>query len=218
MRSLSGFNNGAVQGSTDNSILNKMGASIDMASTQMSNDIQYVEGTTGTSYSLPQQVYTGPTMATPWTPSDEGDGKFSLVPGTINSLIPCVGGTGSSTKLATATPRPKCPYDWSATDDQGYQSCYIYLQASPAPGSGGRVWPSADFTLSAYPTVFGYPYTMEDDDDTGYVLLALAKKRINPGEPDDGNISFTQFVFTSLWSERHKYSQPDSAYYYYYRA
>jgi hypothetical protein len=53
---------------------------------------------------------------------------------------------------------------------------------------------------------------MVDDDATGYLLLGLAQKNVSTSA-----ITLDQFVFTSVWSERHKYSQPDSAYYYYYR-
>ena len=164
-------------------------------------------------------TYTPPlvtTPPTPWQPRRNDDDSISIWPGTINSLIPCVGGHGSSARLATASPTPSTPLDWSAVDEQGFASCYIYLQSSPAASSGGRIWPSSDFTTAEYPVIFGYPTTMEDDDDTGYLLLALAKKKADP-DPTKEVVEFTQFIFTSIWSERHKYSQPNSAYYYYYR-
>ena len=46
-----------------------------------------------------------------------------------------------------------------------------------------------------------------DTDTEGYLLLATMAS--------DGTI--TQFVQGSVWSERHKYTEPDSATYYYYR-
>ena len=164
---------------------------------------------------MPQQVYVS-TPGGQFNPYDAGGGNFSVIPGTLNSLIPCVGGFGDATKLMTANPAPKTPYDWSAEDTQGYKSCYIYLQASPAAGSGGRIWPSSDFTSNLYPAIYGYPYTMDDDDTTGYILLALAKKKTNE-DPTKEFVEWTFFINNSLWSERHKYSQPDSAYYYFYR-
>lgn len=217
MRSLTGFNSSAVQGSFGSgqpimaSELNKLGAAASGAQTMMSNDITFFAGTTGTCYGLPQQVVQVVPLD-PWTVYDNGDGTFSVVPSTINGLIPCVGGTGSPSKLCTATPAPKTPFDWSAADEQGYKSCYIYLQASPAAGSGGRIWPSSDFETVEYPTVFGYPDTMDSDDDTGYLLIALAKQKTG-----ETSVSLTQFLRNPIWSERHKYSQPDSAYYFYYR-
>jgi hypothetical protein len=147
---------------------------------------------------------------TQFRPYDAGDGKFIVTPGTINGVIPCCDGI-DITKLITRIPTPQIAYDWSATVS-GYQSCYIYLQASPAAGSDGRTWPAASISDAGYPVIYGYPYTMTDDDATGYLLLALAQKNA-----DTEGITFTQFVTTSVWSERHKYSQPDSAYYYFYR-
>ena len=182
----------------------------------MSNDVQFVANTGGVSYSMPQQVYY-PTAPGQFNPYDNGDGTFSVVPGTINSLIPCVGAYGDATCLMTANPVPKAEYDWSAEDEQGYKSCYIYLQASPAAGSGGLIWPSSDFTTPEYPAIYGYPSTMEDDDETGFILLALAKKKTNAEDPTKEFVEMTLFINNSLWSERHKYSQPDSAYYFFYR-
>jgi hypothetical protein len=152
---------------------------------------------------------------TQFQPRDEGQeggtGYFSMSPGTLNGIVPCVGGTSVS-RLITNIPSPKTPYDWAAAVS-GYQTCYIYLQAGPATGSGGLTWPDASIASLNYPTIFGYPYTMENDDDSGYLLLAVALKNV-----DSGAISFSQFITTSMWSERHKYSQPNSAFYFYYSA
>lgn len=46
-----------------------------------------------------------------------------------------------------------------------------------------------------------------DNDDEGYLLLAEISS----------NGTVTQYVQGSVWSERHKYTEPDSATYYYYR-
>lgn len=146
----------------------------------------------------------------PWRPRDNGDDTFSLTAGTINGVIPCCDGI-DITKLITRIPSPKIAYDWSAVES-GYKSCYIYLQASPAAGSEGRTWPAASISDEGYPVIYGYPYTMTDDDTTGYLLLALAQQNATTN-----GITFTKFVTNSVWSERHKYSQPDSAYYYFYR-
>jgi hypothetical protein len=222
MRSISGFNSTAIQGSFAPgqpifaSTLNALASAADKAYTMPSNDLVFNAGTGGTAYSLPQHVYVH-TPAGQFNPYDNGDGTFSVVPGTLNSLIPCVGAYGDATYLATASPAPKAEYDWSEEDEQGYKSCYIYLQASPAASSGGRIWPSSDFTTDLYPAIYGYPSTMSDDDETGYILLALAKKKTNAEDPTKEFIEWTFFINNSLWSERHKYSQPDSAYYYFYR-
>jgi hypothetical protein len=146
-----------------------------------------------------------------WRPRDNRDGTFSIWPGTLNSLIPNVGDWGDATNLATARPAPSAAYDWSEEGE-----CFIYLSGGPAAGSGGRIWPSSDFTTEEYPLIYGYSARQNDDDSFGYILLALAQKDPASEEPNPP-VTFTQFIFNSLWSERHKYSQPDSAYYYFYR-
>lgn len=146
-------------------------------------------------------------------PSDWGSAGgfdyFAMTPGTINGVIPCMETIGLG-NLITAT-NAKAKYDWSGAVD-GYLRCYIYMKSGPAPGSGGLTWPCAVITEAAYPTINGYPNTMADSDDFGYLLLALAQKNVSSGA-----ISFDQFLTASIWSERHKYSQPNSAFYYYYR-
>jgi hypothetical protein len=57
MKSISGFNNSSLQGSSDSFLVNKIGAGVDIAKTAMSNDVQFQTSTGGTSYSMPQQVY-----------------------------------------------------------------------------------------------------------------------------------------------------------------
>lgn len=148
----------------------------------------------------------------PWDPEDDNDGlTFSIrYPGTINGVIPCVDGIGLD-RLVTRIPIPKCEYDWGAAVD-GWQPCYIYLRASPAAGSGGLIWPAASINDPGYPVIYGYPEPQTDDDDYGFLLLSLAQKNVASGA-----VVFSRFVETSIWSERHKYSQPNSAYYYYYR-
>lgn len=105
MRSLSGFNSSAVQGSfakgqpimaTD---LNKLAASASGAQTMMSNDITYFGGTTGTCYGLPQEVYIAGSL-NPLDPSISGD-KVTIVPGTVNRYIPKIG-----SNYIDATPAP----------------------------------------------------------------------------------------------------------------
>jgi hypothetical protein len=152
-----------------------------------------------------------PTLTTPWRPRDNGDGTFSIWPGTLNSLIPCVGDWGNADLLATARPAPSADYHWSATGE-----CFIYLSGGPADGTSGRIWPSSDFETEQYPLIVGYDSRQDDSDEFGYILLALAQKDI-ASEAEFPAVTFTQFIFNSLWSERHKYSQPDSAYYFFYR-
>jgi hypothetical protein len=177
----------------------------------------YIGSGPSVSYTPGGAVITGwtdpePTPVTPWRPEDDGDGLTFTIryPGTLNGVIPCVDGIGLD-RLVTRIPIPKCLYDWGPAVD-GWQPCYIYLQASPAEGSGGLIWPAASINDPGYPVIYGYPSAMTDDDDTGYLLLSLAQKNV-----ESGVVVWNRFIETSIWSERHKYSQPDSAYYYYYR-
>lgn len=59
MRSINGFNNSSLQGSSDSFLINKIGAGVDIAKTAMSNDVQFQSSNGGTSYSLPSPVYIG---------------------------------------------------------------------------------------------------------------------------------------------------------------
>jgi hypothetical protein len=105
MRSLSGFNSSAVQGSfakgqpimaTD---LNKLANSASAAQTMMSNDIMFFAGNNGVSYGLPQEVVQS-TSLNPLDPTISGD-KVTIVPGTVNRYIPKIG-----SNYIDATPAP----------------------------------------------------------------------------------------------------------------
>ena len=148
-----------------------------------------------------------------FTPSNWGTSGgfeyFRMTSGTINGVIPGMETIGLANLITL--PGSKAKYDWSSAVED-YQRCYIYLKAGPAPSTGGLTWPCAVISEAAYPTINGYPNTMVDNDNLGYLLLALAQKNVTTGA-----ISFDQFVTTSVWSERHKFSQPNSAFYYYYR-
>jgi len=95
MRSLTGFNSSAVQGSFAKgqpimaSDLNKVASAASGAQTMMSNDITFFGGTNGTCYGLPQEVYQG-TILNPLDPTISGD-KVTVTPGTVNRYIPKIG-------------------------------------------------------------------------------------------------------------------------------
>ena len=63
MRSISGFNNSSLDGSfapgqpISAAALNKLGTGTDITRTMMSNDVQYMANTGGTSYAMPQTPY-----------------------------------------------------------------------------------------------------------------------------------------------------------------
>ena len=82
-------------------------------------------------------------------------------------------------------------------DEFEASSGMIYLQISNTDGA----YPGDTLTIETAAT------TPADDDDYGYITLA----EITSATTVD------QFVSGSLWSERHKFTEPDTAMYYFYR-
>jgi len=82
--------------------------------------------------------------------------------------------------------------------------------------SSGMIYLKISNTSGAYPgdtlTIETAATTPVDDDDYGYITLA----EIVAGE-DEAPPTVNQFVSGSLWSERHKFTAPDTAMYYFYR-
>jgi len=96
MRSIAGFNGSSINGSfaagesISASALNKLATGIDATRTMPSNDILFQANTNGTAYTLPQQVYYGPT-GSPLDPRLDDD-KVTIQPGTVNRYIPKIDG------------------------------------------------------------------------------------------------------------------------------
>ena len=213
MRSIKGINSSSYgsfsqTGPISAAGLNKLGLGIDQTRTMHSNDINFQSNSSGTAYSTPGEIYEMAADA-PWTPYDNGDDTFSIVPATINSLIPCIGDTGVENFVTyQGEIKPSETYTWS---DGDHGISYIYLQSGVGSGTP-PLWPEVNPSEANYPTVYSFDTAQTDDDTYGFMLIALAQK-----ETAESGVSFNQFIFNSLWSERHKYSQPDSALYYYYR-
>ena len=126
---------------------------------------------------------------------------FDVSPGTINNLIPCVNGEFGNDYLITKTNSGNLNFNENNIS-------YIYLVS----GIGGEnQWPETDVNESNYPNVMSFNETKTDDDDFGYLLLAQVTK------DEDGNFKVNQFVRTSIWSQRNKYTEPNSAFYFYWR-
>jgi hypothetical protein len=95
MRSLTGFNSSAVQGSFAKgnpimaSDLNKLANAASAAQTMMSNDVTFFAGNNGVSYGLPQEVVQA-AILNPLDPVISGD-KVTITPGTVNRYIPKIG-------------------------------------------------------------------------------------------------------------------------------
>jgi|694.fasta_scaffold07922_8 hypothetical protein len=155
----------------------------------------------------------GDVIASAWLPVDNGDDTFSMYPGTINSTIPCIG-TNGPTKLLTSvtSPTPRASYNFDGTG-----TCYIYLRAGAQISGSVIVWPSPDFNTAAYPLINGYATKQNDSDTYGHILLAIAQKDPSAPASPSPAVRFTRFVTNSIWSERHKYTQPNSAVYKFFR-
>lgn len=152
-------------------------------------------------------------VPTAWAPVDNGDGTFSMYPGTINSTIPCIGTNGPTKLLTSKTdPSPRATYNFDSTG-----TCYIYLRAGAQISGSIIIWPSPDFNTAAYPLINGYATKQNDSDTYGHILLAVAQKDPNAPSSPPPPVAFTRFITNSVWSERHKYTQPNSAVYNFYR-
>ena len=152
-----------------------------------------------------------PFRITAFVNNDATDEFFYCTPGTLNSLCPGYGGDNGTS--LTELPQPKIPLDFDTTDDGGVS--YIYLFAGPNTDNS-YTFPDNDFYADNYPDVSSYSSLQTDDDNNSYVLIAKVTRLVD----DQGSTSSKvfQYVQSSLWGERRKYSEPDTATYYFWRA
>jgi hypothetical protein len=117
--------------------------------------------------------------------------------GSVNNVIPNVG-----TTLLSGNYDP-IPAPTTAGDYVVCVKCY----ADPAP---------ADFPLNTTEiTCETYPTT--NTDSVGFIALALITATDKPSPQTGVNLALNQLVQGSLWAERHKYSAPNTATYFFYR-
>lgn len=202
MRSIGGFNSsgygsfGAGEAISARG-LNRMAAGIDQNRVMMSQGVEFQKSIGGVAFSTPQEAFMAGTM-TPFTVYLDKVDDIVVVrvsPGAVNSVIPLINGTimtGAYTPLTGPT---------SAGTYVVAVKCY----ASPAP---------AFFPLATTEIVL-VPYPTTDTDTEGYIALAVITATSGTG----GTITLgvNQLVSGSLSAERHKYSAPNTASYYYYR-
>jgi len=130
--------------------------------------------------------------------------KFTARPGTINGLVPCINGSTGSSKLLTATPTPTGDLSFD-----GDGNCWVYLRAGPKSGTS-KYWPNDNITETSYPNVIASNVILSDTDDFGYILVALVTKNASTGI-----VATNQFLKTNVWSQRNKYTLPNSSVYYF---
>ena len=135
---------------------------------------------------------------------------FTITPGTLNSL--CPGYDGINGTSLTELPRPEIPLHFDTTSDGGVS--YIYLSAGP-DGTNTYTFPDNNFYADGYPDVASYSTLQSDDDDYGVVLLAKITRIVTDGV---ASVQIDPYVQSSLWGERRKFSEPDTATYYFWRA
>jgi hypothetical protein len=204
MRSLTGFNSSYLQGSfgageyITASALNKIGVGLDMNRAMMSQGVQFTNSAGGVAFNTPQDAVDIGTTQPPffvYLVKEEGADAVRVTVGTVNNVIPLINGTLMTDPTYTPILLPTSAGDYQIV---------IKCKADPPPAS----FPKLD-TEVKYET---YPTT--DTDDYGFIAIANVRIEIVDSKK---TITLTQLVSGSLWAERHKYTEPDMAWYYFYR-
>jgi hypothetical protein len=202
MKSISGFNSSGYGSFGEGQPisargLNRMAVGIDKAQTMFSQGIAFQISNGGVAYNTTQDFVPSITRSPffVYLVKEEGADAVRVVTGTVNNVIPLINGTIMTNPAYTPILLP--------TSDGDYQ-IVIKCKADPPPASFPKL--DSEIKVETYPTT--------DTDSEGYI--ALANIRI---ETVSGNktITVNQLVSGSLWAERHKYTQPDTAWYYFYR-
>lgn len=184
--------------SFSNADLNAMQSTAANGLNAPSNGVQQYRTTAGQVFLEAVQIVGEQETPSPFTVSltkEEGADAVRVTVGTVNNVIPLINGIIMTNPAYTPILLP--------TSDGDYQ-IVIKCKADPPPAGFPRL--DTEIKVETYPTT--------DTDDYGFI--ALANIRI---ETISGNktITVNQLVSGSLWAERHKYTQPDTAWYYFYR-
>ena len=140
-----------------------------------------------------------------------GDNDYwNIVPGTLNSLIPKGNRENGGSHLITEKPQGDWLVSYTYVGDN--QVSYIYLEAGPNTGSG-FTFPDNNLSGAGYPDVSSYDTTFTDDDASGVILIAVITK-----DSTTGAITIDQMVNTSLYADRRKFTEPDTAQYFVWQA
>ena len=202
MKSISGFNSSGYGSFGEGDAisaraLNRLAAGIDKNRAMMSQGVEFCSGIGGVSYNTPQEVVFGG-VTTPFAVyMDKVDGVdvIRVIPGTVNNVIPYINGTLMTNPTYTPLTAPT---------SAGTYVVSVKCKADPAPA----FFPKSDSEI----VVETYPTT--DTDTEGYITLAVLTVTVVSGVT---SYSVNQSVSGSLWAERHKYTEPDTAWYYFYR-
>lgn len=202
MKSISGFNSSGYgsfgEGDYISSrALNRMAAGIDKSRMMFSQGIEFQSSIGGVGLSTTQDVnfntYTTPFQV--FLTESEGAAAVGVVPGAVNNVIPLINGVIMTNPAYPPILLPTSAGDYVVT---------IKCKADPAPA----FFPKSDSEIK----IESYPTT--DTDTEGYISLAFVTVTVTGGVPA---YAINQLVSGSLWAERHKYTEPDSASYFFYR-
>jgi hypothetical protein len=202
MRSIGGFNSSGYGSFGDGNqisarALNRMAAGVDQNRTMMSQGVEFQKSIGGVTFNTTQEVSMLGSLNpfTVYLDTVDGIKVVRVSTGAVNSVIPLINGT-----IMTGTYTPL-----TAPTAAGTFVVAVKCKADPAPA----FFPKSDseIVLVAYPTT--------DTDTEGYIALAVVTATSGAGGII--NLGVSQLVSGSLSAERHKYSAPNTASYYYYR-
>lgn len=130
----------------------------------------------------------------------EGDGGsiiYRVAVGTVNNVVPLING------VPLTNPNV---YGVSEPTSAGSFFVAIKCYADPAP---------ARFPKTNSEIVIVTDVEIQNDTD-GYGYIGLATLVLGPAGPNRSRV-LNQLVSGSLWAERHKYTEPNTASYFFYR-
>ena len=203
MKSIDGFNSSGYGSFGEGDgisarALNRMAAGIDKNRTMFSQGIEFQSSVGGVAFNAPQEVVFN-AISTPFAvylDSVSGVTVIRVVPGTVNNVIPFINGTLMNDPTYTPLTAPTTAGTYVVT---------IKCKADPAPAFFPRS--DSEIKIETYPTT--------DTDTEGYITLAIVTATAATG--GGVNLTINQSVSGSLWAERHKYTEPDTASYFFYR-
>jgi hypothetical protein len=230
MKSINGFNNSSLQGSSNLSALNSIGAGVDIAKTAMSNDVHFQTSTGGTSYSLPQQVYDFGTAGTHcpfelYLSTREYKGPFGdqpptqvrcikVWPGTVNNIVPIwipYDDTPLDEIPAPFFPKVEGGFDPGGLPVNGVYKYYFYLIVYGGGSSPEEYFfptGNVEFVASTSPAP-------SSNDDTAYLTIGVVQNSYVPdSDPPQYTLTISNMTACgSKWVERLKCGTSTAEYY-----
>jgi hypothetical protein len=146
-----------------------------------------------------------PTESNPLTVSDDvdtnGQGVLRVKPGTVNNVMPTINGT----RLDAATP---------PTLNLPFGSESEFMVVIKCTGEKNKRFP-----IAATVEIVTSIEATQDNDGYGYLAIASLTKVSSTaqGEPTIYSWNINQLVSGSVWAERRKLTEPDTAFYYFSR-